>query len=268
MADARTLLKAKRQEARVNHPLASYNSAGQLRCVACGTNVKHTSSWEGHVGSKAHRINAGRMRGEQQKKAEEELRLRNNEKRKVDDNEDKEMEEESGVKRQKLISDTQGILVKQSSPTIITSFPTDFFSDLSKTRSSSVADDEDEDDEATTNTNLTSVDVEWAKFKQTVLDAPDERERYERATIFAEPVLAAEVPEGFLAHESTGGQPEHVTPSSKEGLRRKKEKDERELIMDRLVEEERAQEEADAKVSMLKQRLENLRKQRAKAKQT
>ncbi|KAI0324322.1 hypothetical protein GY45DRAFT_1331656 [Cubamyces sp. BRFM 1775] len=34
MADARALLRAKRQEARIEHPLASYNTAGQLRCIA------------------------------------------------------------------------------------------------------------------------------------------------------------------------------------------------------------------------------------------
>jgi zinc finger protein 830 len=47
MSDARALLKAKRQEARVTHSLAAYNSSGQLRCLACGTLVKHASAWEG-----------------------------------------------------------------------------------------------------------------------------------------------------------------------------------------------------------------------------
>ena len=69
MADVRALLKAKRQEARITHPLASYTSAGQLRCVACGTAVKHASAWEGHVGSKAHRTNAARLRQEQARQA-------------------------------------------------------------------------------------------------------------------------------------------------------------------------------------------------------
>ena len=69
MADVRALLKAKRQEARITHPLASYSAAGQLRCAACGTAVKHASAWEGHVGSKAHRTNAARLRQEQARQA-------------------------------------------------------------------------------------------------------------------------------------------------------------------------------------------------------
>ena len=72
MSDVRALLKAKRQEARITHPLASYTSAGQLRCIACGTAVKHASAWEGHVGSKAHRTNAARLRQEQARAAQRE----------------------------------------------------------------------------------------------------------------------------------------------------------------------------------------------------
>lgn len=47
-----------------------------------------------------------------------------------------------------------------------------------------------------------------------------------------------------------------------EALRRRKAEEERELIMDRLMDEERAQEEADARVTVLKSKLETLRKQR------
>ena len=80
MSDVRALLKAKRQEARITHPLASYTSAGQLRCIACGTAVKHASAWEGHIGSKAHRTNAARLREE---RAREEERERESLKRKA-----------------------------------------------------------------------------------------------------------------------------------------------------------------------------------------
>ena len=51
-----------------------------------------------------------------------------------------------------------------------------------------------------------------------------------------------------------------------EARRRRKEQDERELIMDRLLEEEQAQEEADARVSVLKNKLDALRKKREAAK--
>ena len=79
MADVRALLKAKRQEARITHPLASYSAAGQLRCAACGTAVKHASAWEGHVGSKAHRTNAARLRQEQARAAQREQEERERE---------------------------------------------------------------------------------------------------------------------------------------------------------------------------------------------
>ena len=273
MADARALLKAKRQEARVNHPLASYNSTGQLRCVACGTIVKHASSWEGHVGSKAHRVNAARLREAQQKRAEQE-ELTQNGKRKAEGGEDEAMEEdEAAVKKRKLSTpDDQDVSVRPPPSAAASAFPADFFSDPSKAPSLSRSDDEDDEEpvvqpQATTD-NPSAIDAEWAQFQQTVLDAPDEKETYERATAFAEPVLVDEVPEGFPPRDGADGSPnvEDVPPTEEE-IRRKKEQDERELIMDRLMEEERAQEEADAKVSMLKQKLENLRRQRAATKQ-
>ena len=53
---------------------------------------------------------------------------------------------------------------------------------------------------------------------------------------------------------------------SEEDSRKRKEVEEKELIMDRLFEEERAQEEADAKVELLKGRLDALKKRRNEAK--
>ncbi|KAI0762031.1 hypothetical protein BC629DRAFT_1294406 [Irpex lacteus] len=283
MSDARALLKAKRQEARVNHPLAAYSSSGQLRCVACGTNVKNASSWQGHVGSKAHRVNATRLREAQQKQVEEQ-RLQESGKRKADSGEDEGDEEaEAAVKRRKLTTATndQAVSPEPSIPAASNGFPANFFSDPSKAPPAPGSDDEDEEDSAATAVQPptgpsatavvaqpNSIDEEWMKFQQTVLNAPDEPDTYERATVFAEPVLAAEVPEGFPPREGTDDQPELTeAPLTEQEIRRRKEQDERELIMDRLVEEERAQEEADAKVSMLKQRLENLRKHREAAKQ-
>jgi zinc finger protein 830 len=55
-------------------------------------------------------------------------------------------------------------------------------------------------------------------------------------------------------------------PKTEEELRKRKAEDEKELIMDRLLEEERAQEEADAKVVLLKGRLDALKKRRNEAK--
>ena len=76
--------------------------------------------------------------------------------------------------------------------------------------------------------------------------------------IVAEPELVA--PSSFpqLAAESAAPAPEPEMSEEEraEVERRRKEQEEKELIMDRLVEEERAQEEADERVSALKSRLE------------
>ena len=69
MADVRALLKAKRQEARITHPYASYTASGQLRCIACGTPVKQASMWEGHIGSKAHRTAVMKMKAREEAEA-------------------------------------------------------------------------------------------------------------------------------------------------------------------------------------------------------
>ena len=49
---------------------------------------------------------------------------------------------------------------------------------------------------------------------------------------------------------------------TEEEKRRRVEREERELIMDRLVEEERAQEEADLRVGLMRSRVEALKKAR------
>jgi len=118
---------------------------------------------------------------------------------------------------------------------------------------------------ATPNTAPDTLDLEWEKFQQSVLNPPDAHETYQRATLIAEPVLADEVPEGFPPRQETTAvaEPEVV---DEEGLRRKKEQEERELIMDRLLDEEQAQEEADAKVSLLKSKMDALKKRREAAK--
>ena len=66
MADVRALLKQKRQQAapRITHPLAQYTPNNQLQCKACNIPVKEFM-WEGHVGSKKHRMAVARLREEQ-----------------------------------------------------------------------------------------------------------------------------------------------------------------------------------------------------------
>ncbi|KAF9448624.1 hypothetical protein P691DRAFT_34829 [Macrolepiota fuliginosa MF-IS2] len=269
MSDARALLRAKRQEARISHPLASYNAAGQLRCIICGTLVKFASAWEGHLGSKAHRTNVARVKEEERRRdearakeeAEEEQQRKEEQlqaaghKRKAADDDDEDSDSTSTSKKQKLDANT--------------AFPTDFFSDPSRAPVAA-RDSDDEDEEETREPAVpaqppSAIDLEYERFQKEFLQAPDFQETYERATVMAEPELAPEVPEGFP--EGTGGAPasEGKPELTEEEKREQKETEEKELIMDRLLEEERAQEEADMKVQMMKNRLEAFKKQREAA---
>ncbi|KII84459.1 hypothetical protein PLICRDRAFT_366122 [Plicaturopsis crispa FD-325 SS-3] len=255
MSDVRALLKAKRQEARVTHPLASYSAAGQLRCAVCASVVKHASAWEGHIGSKAHRTNVARLREEE--RAKEEQALRGGSKRKA---EEASSDSDESKRRRTVRENTS------SNPA--DAFPSDFFSDSTRAPLPPTSDDSEDESVPQASTAPGApppgIDEEWERFTQAVINAPDQRETYERATVFAEPQVASETPEGFplLQADVAEVEPNKLT---EEEARRKKEEDERELIMDRLLDEERAQEEADMKVTVMKSRLEALKKRRESA---
>ncbi|KAJ7274569.1 hypothetical protein B0H12DRAFT_1089236 [Mycena haematopus] len=256
MADVRALLKAKRQEARISHPLASYTN-GQLRCVACGP-VKHASAWQGHLGSKLHRTTVARLKEEERlreaqriREEEDEHRVSNG-KRKA---EEQDSESDTEAKRRK-VDDANS------------AFPTDFFSDPSRAPLPPQSDDEDDEpvEPSSAQPVAASLDSEWELFQRDVVNAPDLRETYENATIMAEPELASDTFEGFPPQQ-TQDAPVEPNKTDSEELRRQKEREERELIMDRLLDEEQAQEEADMKVTMMKNRLEALMRKRAATKE-
>lgn len=261
MSDVRSLLKAKRQEIRIDHPLASYTSSGQLRCIVCETTIKHPSAWDGHLGSKAHRTNATRIREEERRRKELELeeeakRL----KRKVPESDGTHDDLKSTAKKSRVTS------VPQSSTS---SLPLDFFSDPSRgpLPSFNDSDDEDETGETAAITKPTDgLDQEWMQFQQSVINAPDAAATYDRATIFAEPELVSDPTEGFPTHDDHA----HTSPVTRGGEdeRWRKDQEERELIMDRLMDEERAQEEADMKVTIMKNKLAALRKRREASRAT
>jgi len=259
MSDVRALLKAKRQEVQINHPLATYSQkTGQLRCTVCNTIVKHPSAWEGHLGSKSHRTNVARI------KEEERLKEAQRAKDEAVKGKRKAEEEETpspDSKRRKILDDDA------AHPPTGATFPGDFFSDPSRAPLPPPSDDSEDDTEAAPVTQaMSALDLEWEKFQQTVLNPPDERETYDRATIFAEPEFASETPDGFPPQQTTDVAVEVPNKIDEEQARRQKDQDERELIIDRLLDEERAQEEADMKVSVMKGRLEALKKKRAAAK--
>ena len=273
MADVRALLKAKRQEARINHPLASYNQSGQLRCSACGTIVKHASAWEGHLGSKGHRTTVAQLKERERQKEEQRLREEEEEeerakaslgKRRAGDERDMDVDDdeedsEPSAKKQRTISPPGG-------------FPADFFSDPSRAPIIAPGDDDDEEVEESSYTKSkqpppsdqpkSQLDLEFEQFQREVVNARDFRETFENATVMAEPVMT-EVMEGIPTTEASAQEEPEV---NEEELRRRKEQEERELIMDRLLDEEQAQEEADMKVTVMKNKLEALKKKRQAAK--
>ena len=273
MSDVRALLKAKRQEARIQHPYASYTSTGQLRCTVCETVIKQASAWAGHLGSKAHRENVAKQRISQTADQQEET-ARSIGKRKVgedDSSDDQETHPTSESKKPKVMSEDP------SRPTPEHTFPSNFFSDPSRALIRSVDDDSSGEDEdhsipippiATDN----SIDLEWQRFQREVLapaptSADQRHETFKRATVFAEPDLLPENVLGLPSREPLDFDAVVAeVPKNEEELRKRKEEDEKELIMDRLLEEERAQEEADAKVVLLKGRLDALKKRRNEAK--
>lgn len=273
MSDVRALLKAKRQEARIQHPYASYTSTGQLRCTACGTAIKQVSAWAGHVGSKGHRENVARQRTLHVTDQGEATRSTG--KRKVeegDTSEDEELRPTPEPKKRKVTPDD---LPKQT-PEHSSALPSDFFSDPSRALISSVDDDSSDEDEEKPiqiprETTNNPIDLEWQRFQQEMLNSSnltphDQRhEAFQRATVFAEPELLEDDMVGLPTREAPHpGVVVAEVPRNEESRKRKEE--EKELIIDRLLEEERAQEEADAKVVLLKGRLDALKKRRDEAK--
>ncbi|KAG8739764.1 hypothetical protein FRC10_005189 [Ceratobasidium sp. 414] len=264
MSDARSLLrraKAAESEKRIDHPLALYNSSGQLRCAACGTAIK-PHAWEGHVGSKAHRTQAARLRAEEEKE-----RAR---KRKVaEEVEVMEVEEDAEGKRRRVDEPEPVAAPPQQAAG---GFPADFFSDPSRAPPVVGAEDDDADESMPppSAANPSSLDDEFAAFAKAVLQPTlkaTSADVYEQATMVAEPELFNNAADGFPASvtgaavDGDGAQeePEEETEAQK---RRRLEQEERELIMDRLRDEELAQEEADDRVTRLKARLEAVRLER------
>lgn len=119
--------------------------------------------------------------------------------------------------------------------------------------------------------------MEWAQFERDVLAGPavetedQRRDIYDRATLIAEPQLAEDtLLEGFpssagaSAHGIVDGAKPTLEPEEEEQTRKRRE--EKELIMDRILEEERAQEDADDRVAALKARLAAVKAKRVAAK--
>lgn len=171
-------------------------------------------------------------------------------------------------------------------------FPSDFFSDSSRTLP--VADDDDvaaQNNESlpnpqpqpTTSSSSSqtksvvpapSVDDEYEAFQRAMQAAAKPTPRdvqvdaYSRATVAAEPVLLMESSSGFppsVGADDTADQTDAQAEEDETEIDRTRRQlqEERELVLDRLMDEERAQEDADAKVTALKARLEAIKQKRA-----
>src|SRR5258708_18991327 len=170
-------------------------------------------------------------------------------------------------------------------------FPSDFFSDPSK--APQLGGDSDDASipptaQGPSTSSQITVDAEFEAFERAIAAAsksasrPPDQAVFTHATVFADPELIEEVPEGFpesvvdrdsrsrpqpvpipppFGSGSTAG-PEPDTTMTEIEKQKGREQDERELIMDRLVDEERAQEDADARVNALKARMEAIKKKR------
>ena len=118
--------------------------------------------------------------------------------------------------------------------------------------------------------------MEWSQFERDVLAGPaaetedQRRDIYDRATLIAEPQLAEDaLLEGFPSSavapaRGVDGVKPTLEPEEEEQTRKRR--DEKELIMDRILEEERAQEDADERVAALKARLVAVKAKRVAAK--
>ncbi|KAL5526040.1 hypothetical protein ACEPAG_7378 [Sanghuangporus baumii] len=288
MADARSLLRAKRQEseARINHPYASYTSAGQLRCSACGISIKTAAMWEGHIGSKAHRVAVRNMKAlEEAERAKEMKKLG---KRKAEAGDEMDVDDarapENGtniVKKRRTSVEPDGVRPNPQAGAL----PADFFSDPSQAPVLSTIDEEDEERQAVPpeppakDQPKSQIDLEWEQFQASFL-APtaveeeqedDRRAAFERATVAVEPELVATNANGFpegVTGDANGAELEEKKEETEEEKRLRKQQEERELIMDRILEEERAQEEADERVGRLKARVEAIKKAREARRKT
>jgi len=261
MADVRALLKAKRQEAHIVHPFATYTPSDQLKCVLCGTLIKHASAWEGHLGSKLHRTNVThskeeKKRGIWEKTEEKEQTLPG--KRKAETNE---FDKQTDKKRRTDGHDTE------SRPTH--ELPDDFFSDPSYVPVIPQFPSEDSDDDAndinpaeTTTSesqslrgaSTSALDLEYDLFKRGFIEATGHSQTYDQATIVVEPVPGSPHILGFPTTTTALAQNKDDKDT--------RDHEERELIMDRLLEEERAQEDADMRVHLMKNKFEVLKKRR------
>ncbi|GAA6054681.1 hypothetical protein JCM3770_006384 [Rhodotorula araucariae] len=248
MASLKSLMAAKKQQARITAPFARYSGPrqDQLSCSLCALPVKHESLWSAHVQSKTHRVNVQRHEQEQdikKRKRTDEQTPSTSKRPRADDDGDDGQDDRTGA------------------------LPADFFADPAHAPTPRVpspapapapvpaeADpDMDEFLASLSAANPAADDGGASTARATISAAPV---RFE----FGAPVVAAEgEDEGEGAAAGEDGADDEDQEETEEERAEREAREEREEMMARLEEEEREQREADEKVTVLKRRLEALR---------
>ncbi|ORY34652.1 hypothetical protein BCR39DRAFT_585618 [Naematelia encephala] len=266
--DARSLLRAKKAEARIEHPYASYTSRGDLRCSVCAVPVKQ---WDAHILTKQHRTSVAR---------EKALAERASTKRAA-------AEQGGNMKRQKVGSTSTG-------GGGVDGLPAGFFSSENQRNIniSSTANDDDEEaqeeeEPSTTSTTTSRKDPTLIQPAPTLPAKTGDADLDDFLASLAEPepnpnpnpnptlpgssytttisgVASYEAaPILNIVDTQTEVEERDPEPEETEAERRARlAREEREEIMGRLEEEERAQEDADDRVAALKARMEMIKKRR------
>ncbi|WVO19455.1 uncharacterized protein IAS62_000741 [Cryptococcus decagattii] len=272
--DAKSLLRAKKAEARINHPYAAYNASGVLRCSICAVPVKQ---WDAHLLTKQHRTSVAREKAEREK-SERAKRSRP----------ETEVESGSSSKRPKVAQQPQ--LASREGPyeedDVPSSLPVGFFSANNRTApepktevlSPSIApgaataaktgDAELDDFLASIADDSPAPDTSAPTAPPTAISQAQANDGAKRKTMYKQDIIPGQasyeaapvriIQTGEEEQEEQKKEPEENESEKRERLQR----EEREDIMARLEEEERAQEDADSRVMALKQRMETLRKKR------
>ncbi|WWC66011.1 uncharacterized protein I303_108633 [Kwoniella dejecticola CBS 10117] len=287
--DAKSLLRAKKAEARITHVYAAYNASGVLRCSICAIPVKQ---WDAHLLTKQHRQSVAREKAQQQKAVAVAAQTKSSKrpladndtgsssnigesskrakvlppKTQVEPRDDEEDQDEDGPSLPAGFF-SSGKRPKSTSPSRSRSRSPDNQGQASagpSTRAEPTGDTELDDflsslnDDAPVPTATTS---KQGVASTTTATANGKRKTYKevipsQTSYEAAPVRIAPPDESAPAAEEE--EPEESEQEKKERL----EREEREEIVARLEEEERAQEDADSRVASLKARMEMLKKRR------
>lgn len=269
--DAKSLLRAKKAEARINHPYAAYNASGVLRCSICavpGTPIcclcksstlsliPSVKQWDAHLLTKQHRTSVAREKAEREK-SERAKRSRP----------ETEVESGSSSKRPKVAQQPQ--LASREGPyeedDVPSSLPVGFFSANNRTApepktevlSPSIApgaataaktgDAELDDFLASIADDSPAPDTSAPTAPPTAISQAQANDGAKRKTMYKQDIIPGQasyeaapvriIQTGEEEQEEQKKEPEENESEKRERLQR----EEREDIMARLEEEERAQ---------------------------